>query len=371
MRIDQLNLTNFKNYNEISFDFSTKINVFVGDNGVGKTNVLDALYYLSFCKSYFNPIDSQNINHDENFFAIKGNYTNSNEGNDVILCSMKRNEKKKISLNKKDYERFSDHIGLFPLVIISPSDSQMIYNGSEERRRYFDSVISQFDRTYLEHLISYQKVLQQRNAMLKQFAAKDEFDTDSLDVWDEQLAHFALPIFNQRTEFLQQFIPLMQKYYSFVSNERETVSIEYNSQVNQGNFLDKIKSARRKDLAFGHTTLGIHRDEIKFLLSDFSLRKFGSQGQQKSFLVALKLAQFDYTYTKKGFKPMLLLDDIFDKLDHSRVEQLLKLVSRNEFGQIFITDTDSERMHRIFEDMEVETSIFEIIGGKISTIKST
>ena len=365
MRINKLHLADFKNYQDIEFDFSERINIFTGDNGAGKTNILDALYYLSFCKSYFNPIDSQNIRHDQAFFAIKGIYTNQSDGIDSILCSMKRNEKKRISLNKKDYERFADHIGTFPLVIISPSDSQMIYDGSDERRRYMDSVISQFDRNYLENLMNYNKVLQQRNAALKQMSNKANFDTVSLDIWDEQLNRYAIDIYRVRESFLKDFIPVMSEYYQFVSNEKESVNIEYKSQLSDSNFLEQLHLARRKDLAFGHTTVGIHRDDINFTIEHYPLKKYGSQGQQKSFLVALKLAQFDYTFKKKGFKPILLLDDIFDKLDIHRVEQLMKLVSRNEFGQIFITDTNRPRIENIFKDLDVETRIFEIENGTV------
>lgn len=368
MQINKLHLSNFKNYSEAEFEFSDRINIFTGENGAGKTNILDAIYYLSFCKSYFNPIDSQNIRHETDYFAIKGHFLNQSESEDIVLCSVKRNDKKKISLNKKEYERFADHIGNFPLVIISPSDSQMIYEGGDERRRYMDSVISQFDKNYLEQLIGYNKILQQRNAVLKQLADNRNQDMTILDVWDEQLVRYAAYIYKTRNEFLEEFIPVMREYYGFISNEKEKVSIEYKSQLTNKDFLQELKFNRKKDIAFGHTTIGIHRDDIQFVINYFPLRKYGSQGQQKSFLVALKLAQFEYTFKKKGFKPIVLLDDIFDKFDIHRVEQLMKLVSKNQFGQIFITDTNKERIDKIFEKIEVEVKTFLMVNGKIEQI---
>lgn len=365
MRIDKLYLSDFKNYHELEIDFSEKINIFTGPNGAGKTNILDALHYLSFCKSFFNPIDSQNIRHDKTFFAIKGYYSNQNNNQDMVLCSMKRNEKKKFSINKKEYDRFADHIGVYPLVIISPADTQMIYEGGEERRRYMDSVISQFDRNYLETLITYNKVLQQRNASLKQFSHNQTLDEDILSIWDEQLIKSGESIFQSRKTFLDNFIPVMSEYYRFVCEGKESVNIEYRSQLTDNNFKDLLLMNRRKDLAFGYSTVGIHRDDINFMIDHFPIKKFGSQGQQKSFLISLKLAQFDYTYKKKGYKPILLLDDIFDKLDNNRVQQLMKLVSRNEFGQIFITDTHRERIELVFNEIGVETKIFNIHNGEL------
>lgn len=365
MQLKKLQLINFKNYSDSVFDFSKRINIFVGNNGAGKTNILDAIYYLSFCKSYFNPIDSQNIKHGEDFFSIKGVYSGKEQSKDEILVAVKRNERKRVKLNTKEYSRLADHIGLFPLVIISPSDSNMIYGGSEDRRKYIDGVISQFDPHYLDTLLNYNKVLQHRNALLKALNLNPGMDKSSIEVWNEKMCFLGSRIYEKRKEFLSDFIPIISHYYKFISNEREEVGITYRSQLNESDCMEMLNENFRKDLIMKHTTTGIHRDDLVFTIDGFPLRKFGSQGQQKSFLIALKIAQFEYMKQKKGYKPLLLLDDIFDKLDFKRVEQLMKLVSRNEFGQIFVTDTNRERVEHIFKDIEVELSIFVIKEGTI------
>ena len=366
MQLNTLQLINFKNYSESKFEFSNRINIFVGDNGAGKTNVLDAIYYNSFCKSYFNPIDSQNIRHKEEFFSIKGIYTNGNESKDEILVALKRNERKRVKLNTKEYSRLADHIGLFPLVIISPSDSNMIYGGSEDRRKYIDGVISQFDKHYLDTLLNYNKVLHHRNALLKAISLNRSMDRSTIEIWDQKMCFLGSQIHEKRKDFLEEFIPIISHYYKFISNEHEEVGIEYRSQLNDSEFCSLLTDRLQKDLALRHSSAGIHRDDLVFTINKYPLRKYGSQGQQKSFLIALKIAQFEYTKNKKGFKPLLLLDDVFDKLDYKRVEQLMKLVSRNEFGQIFVTDTNKERVERIFKDIDVHINIFNIEEGAIN-----
>ena len=365
MQITKLSLNFFKNYTQENFLFSERVNIFTGNNGAGKTNALDAIYYLSFTKSYFNPLDSQNINNDSDYFQISGVYKNTLSSSDEVSCAIKRNEHKRFKLNKKEYSRMADHIGLFPLVIISPMDSTMIYGGSEERRRYIDGVISQFDKAYLDVLLDYNKVLQQRNAFLKYLAENRSADNSQLEIWDEKLAFLGEEIHIKRKLFLDEFIPIISNFYNFISEEKERVGIAFRSHLNEGKMIELLKENRQKDLALRHSSIGIHRDDLVFTINDFPLKKYGSQGQQKSFLIALKLAQFEYTKNKKGFKPLLLLDDIFDKLDIFRVEQLMKLVSRNEFGQIFITDTNKSRIERVFEGIKVQPKIFEIEYGKI------
>jgi DNA replication and repair protein RecF len=365
MQLIKLQLINFKNYTDSVFDFSKRINIFVGDNGAGKTNILDAIYYNSFCKSYFNPIDSQNIRHGEAFFSIKGVYKTEGESKDEILVAVKKNERKRVKLNAKEYSRLADHIGLFPLVMISPMDSNMIYGGSDERRKYIDGVISQFDHQYLDTLLNYNKVLQHRNALLKALNLNRGMDASTIEIWNDKMCFLGAQIHEKRQQFLQEFIPLIRRYYEFISDEREEVGINYRSQLNEGDCAALLQENFQKDLALKHTSSGVHRDDLVFTINGFPLRKYGSQGQQKSFLLALKIAQFEYMKDKKGFKPLLLLDDVFDKLDYKRVAQLMKLVSRNEFGQIFVTDTNKERVERIFKEIEVDLSIFEIKEGAI------
>ncbi len=369
MKLDQLLINQYKNNKESLLEFSQKVNIFVGDNGAGKTNILDAIYYLSFCKSPFNTLDNSNILHGESHFMIRGEYSNHEKGNDKVLISFSKEDRKKIKRNDKEYDRIADHIGEFPLVIISPMDSSLIIGGSDERRKYIDGVISQFDRQYLNTLLSYNKVIQQRNALLKGMVANRSNDFSYLEILDSQLAEYGNIIHTKRTDFLNDFIPIIKHYYKFISNEKEEASITYNSQLTDNDFEKLLNQNHKKDLMLRHTSIGIHRDDLIFKLDKYPIKKVGSQGQQKSFLLALKIAQFEYTLNKKGYKPMLLLDDIFDKLDYKRVKQLMKLVSRNEFGQIFITDTNKQRVIEIFNTIDVERKIFEVKEGVINTIQ--
>jgi len=366
MYLSKLTLFNFKNYSELQVAFNEKINCFVGYNGAGKTNLLDSIYYLSFCKSFFNPADTQNIRHTSDFFAIHGVFHKNHTINDTVSCIQKRNSRKQIKINQKEYERFSDHIGLFPVVMISPYDKDMINNGSEERRKYFDSVISQFDKHYLETLISYNKALLQRNTLLKRMAETRRYDDSELEIWDEQLVTLGEKIHEKRKVFLNEFISIFQYYFSVISENNESVALEYDSQLNTISFRELIRLSLKKDILFQYTTAGIHKDDMNFLIEGYPVKKFGSQGQQKSYVVAMKLAQFEFTKNKTGVKPILLLDDIFDKLDDRRVEQIIKLISDDCFGQVFITDTQRDRVEKIFITCRSEHEIFEIENATLN-----
>ena len=369
MYLNKLNLSNFKNYSSAELKLSQKINCFVGDNAAGKTNILDALYYLSFCKSYFNAVDSQNILHDTDFFSIHGVYHNQEETNDKVSCVQKRGAKKSFKINKKEYDRLADHIGKFPLVMISPYDRDLINDGSEARRKYIDSVISQFDKLYLDRLINYNKALQQRNTLLKHFAEQRYFDEVSLQIWDQKLISLGAELFENRKSFLLEFNPVFEEYYQFLSGGKEHVEIIYESQLNVDPLQILLAASVHRDRAVRYTTTGIHKDDLLFMINGYPVKKFGSQGQQKTFVIAVKLAQFEYTRRIKKFKPILLLDDIFDKLDENRVQQIIRLVSDDKFGQTFITDTQRDRIEKIFKDHDIDHTIFEVVNGTVSESK--
>lgn len=368
MYLQKLSITNFKNYGDATLLFSDKINCFIGDNGAGKTNLLDAIHYLSFCKSYFNLVDTQNIKHNESFFSIHGTYLKNGDSPDVVSCIQKTDQRKVFKINQKEYERLSDHIGLFPLVMVSPYDRDLINEGSDVRRRYLDGVISQFDKQYLDDLIRYNKALVQRNALLKQLPDNKPFNYNLVEIWDNQLTDYGHRIFEKRKSFLIDFTPVFQKYFSFISEGKETVSINYTSQLFSRSLDELLAVSVDKDRAAKFTTHGIHKDDLELQISGYPLKKFGSQGQQKSFVIAIKLAQFDYTRDIKGFKPVLLFDDIFDKLDDKRVHQVIRLVSENSFGQVFITDTQRSRIETLFRQVDIDHRIFEINEGKITLL---
>lgn len=364
MWLKNITLLNFKNYTDADLHFSETVNVFVGNNGAGKTNLLDAIHYLCLCKSYFNPIDSQQIKTNEELFLIQGDF-DRNQKNEKITCGVKRNQKKQFKRNKKDYDKLADHIGLFPLVMISPYDVNLIMEGSEERRKFMDNVISQTDAQYLDQLISYNRHLLNRNALLKQIAETRRYDPTLLEILDEQLILTGNKIFEKRKSFMAEFIPYFNKYYHYLTDGSEEVSLTYQSQLNDMAFDELLKKAVEKDRVLERTTTGIHKDELAFAIGEMPLKKFGSQGQQKSFLIALKLAQYAYLQQYKGFKPLLLLDDIFDKLDDNRVQKLMQMVSHHDFGQIFITDTGKERVQSVFNKIEVGVTLFEVNKGVI------
>jgi DNA replication and repair protein RecF len=362
MHLQELTLINFRNYAEAKLKFNNEVIVFAGPNGSGKTNLLDAVHYLSFCKSFLNPVDSQNIKGAEPFFVIQGTFEHEDRS-DSIYCGLKRNFKKQFKRNGKEYERLSEHIGLFPLVVISPADIGLIHDGSEERRRFIDSVISQYDKPYLDNLIKYTKLIQQRNASLRHGQASD----DLLDIWDEQLPVYAIPVFEARKLFFERIAPLIDSYYSYISADKERAEIRYESQLHDEDFHALLKRSREKDRIMHYSTSGIHKDDLGMLLNGMPLRKFASQGQQKSFLIALKLAQFDVIRDEKGLKPLLLLDDIFEKLDQQRITALMTLVNKHHFGQLFITDTHPERVAEILNSINCSFDQFLINQGSIIT----
>ena len=368
MFLKKLSLTNFKNYTEAAVEFSAKINCFIGNNGEGKTNLLDAIHYLSFCKSFFNSIDYQNIRHGTDFFAIHGTYSRNGDTPETISCIQKLNQKKIFKQNTKEYDRLSDHIGLYPLVMISPYDRDLINDGSEVRRRYIDSVMSQFDKVYLNELINYNKVLAQRNALLKYFGETQTFSQESLDIWNQKMVSLGITIFETRRKFIAEFMPVFSHYYELISYGREKVGITYESQLLQGDFYQLLQQAAEKDRYARYSTVGVHKDDLIFEIDGYPVKKYGSQGQQKSFVVAIKLAQFEYTRNLKGYNPLLLFDDIFDKLDDNRVEQLIKLVSADSFGQVFITDTQRYRIEKIVNRHEIDYRIFEIATGMVKEL---
>ncbi|HBS86335.1 MAG: DNA recombination protein RecF [Bacteroidetes bacterium GWF2_38_335] len=359
MHLSNLSLINFKNYAQLDLEFCPKINCFVGNNGVGKTNLLDAVYYLSFCKSYFNNVDVQSIRHDEGFFMIQGTFIRD-EKTEVIYCGIKKGQKKQFKRNKKDYTKLSDHIGLLPLVMVSPADINLIEEGSEERRKFIDGVISQFDKEYLETLIQYKKVLIQRNTLLKDFAVKKYFDRDSIDIWTDQLIRFGTLIHEKRKLFVEKFIPIFQKYYEFISGGKELVNLIYESQLHNSDFSALMNGSIEKDRVLQYTTVGAHKDDLHLNLGEYPIKRVGSQGQKKTYLLALKMAQFEFIRDIVAINPILLLDDIFDKLDKNRVKQIINMVGEKSFGQIFISDTDIVRTAEILKELDTEFRIFDI-----------
>ena len=361
MHLKSLSLANYKNIIQSDIDFVPKINCILGNNGEGKTNVLDAIYYLSFCKSYTNSIDSQNINHDEEYFVISGEYERK-ETTEKIFCGLQRKRSKQFKRNKKKYPKLSQHIGLLPLVMLSPVDSKLLLDGSDERRKYLDGVISQFDTQYLGTLISYNKILAQRNSYLKQGYSRF-FDDELVSVWDVQLNTLGTEIFNKREAFIKELIPVFQKYYSFISGDREEVMLDYKSDMFEGEYMYQLRDSRQRDLALGYTTKGIHKDDLKFMLGEYPIKRMGSQGQQKTYLIALKFAQYDFISKRSGVTPILLLDDIFDKLDSVRVEKIVEMVSGDDFGQIFITDTNREHLYEILEKIGKAYRVFFVDNG--------
>ena len=359
MTLENLSLLNYKNFETVSFQFDSKINCLVGNNGVGKTNVLDAIYHLSFGKSYFNPLTIQNIKHGEAFFVVEGNYTKKNREEKIII-SAKRGQKKVIKRNGKLYAKFSEHIGFLPLVIISPSDRNLIIEGSETRRKFMDGVISQGDYNYLQTLLNYNKVLTQRNSLLKYFAINNTHNQETLDIYNLQLHDLGTTIFEKRKEFLEEFMPIFLKRYQSISNSKESVKLSYKSQLNENELLVLLEKNAEKDKIAQYSNYGIHKDDLNFEIEEYPIKKFGSQGQQKSYLIALKLAQFDFIKAQNKVNPILLMDDIFDKLDEQRVAQIISLVKNEDFGQLFISDTHADRTENVIKKIHQSYKMFKL-----------
>lgn len=363
MFLKSLQLVNFKNYASAEYAFEPGVNCLVGENGAGKTNVLDAIYYLSHCKSYFNPIDSQNIKHEEPFFVIQGEF-DTGEHTDTVYCGVKRGQKKMFKRQNKEYAKLSEHIGRYPVVIISPYDKDLVYEGSDVRRKFIDSIISQFNAVYLEKLIHYNKALAQRNSLLKYFWENRTFDAASLEVWNQQLIDSGAYIYEARKDFLDAFVPVFQRLHERVSGGKERVGLTYQSQLHEKSmaqlFADQLSVDRQRQ----YSTAGIHKDDLVFEIGTHPLKKFGSQGQQKTYLIALRLAQFEFIAQQKKIKPILLLDDVFDKIDDHRVRHLMELVSENSFGQIFVTDTDVKRVPDIFASIDAPGKMFNLSNGE-------
>ena len=367
MILKRISILNYKNLEQVELDFSPKMNCIIGQNGMGKTNLLDAVYYLSFCKSATNPVDSQNMMHHQDFFVIQGFYATDLGDMEEIYCGMKRRQKKQFKRNKKEYSRLSDHIGFIPLVMVSPSDTELISGGSEERRRFMDVVISQYDKEYLEALIRYNKALQQRNTLLK---SEPEPDDELMSVWEEMMAATGEVVYRKRCEFINEFIPIFQTFYSHISQDKEQVNLTYQSHASQGALLQQLREHRPKDRIMGYSLKGVHKDDLVMQIGEYPIKREGSQGQNMTYLIALKLAQFDFLRrTGSNTTPLLLLDDIFDKLDASRVEQIVKLVAGDKFGQIFITDTNREHLDKIMKKIEGEYKVFSVENGMIQERK--
>lgn len=365
MHLQEISLVNFKNYADGHFTFSPGVNCLVGDNGSGKTTVLDAIHYLGSCKSYFNPIDSQNIRHQEDFFVVEGHFQGTTD-TDKVVCGVKRGQKKSFRRNGKEYERLADHIGRYPVVVITPNDADLIRDGSEVRRKLIDSIISQYNRRYLDDVIQYNKALSQRNNLLKHFFAERRFDEASLEIWDIQLVDRGTRIAADRIEFMGRFGRLFAEFYTAISGGRETCSVELQTDLAENSMQELLLNARSKDRQLQRTTRGIHKDDLALLIDGHPVKKYGSQGQQKSLLIALKLAQFAFVHEACGKKPLLLLDDIFDKIDDKRVGYLMELVTAGRFGQIFITDTHARRVPELFDAAQTDLKVFEI-NPKISS----
>ncbi|MCD7962254.1 MAG: DNA replication and repair protein RecF [Rikenellaceae bacterium] len=365
MNIAKLNIINFKNIKQAELNFTKKLNCLIGNNGAGKTNVIDALYYLSMCKSAFGLTDGQSVNHEEDFFLLDGQY--GIDGRiENILCSFKKGSGKVFKRNNKEYEKLSDHIGIVPVVLISPSDTSLINDSGDERRRFMNSLLSQYDRIYIETLIKYNHILAERNKLLKKNGSSDFHEI--LDVLDMQLASFGTVIHRKRSELVDKITPVIKKYYSLLSGQKEDIDLSYKSELNDRDLYEILQNNRNKDIHMEHTTSGIHRDDIKFKISGYPIKKYGSQGQQKTFLISLKLSQFEIIAGKNGYLPILLLDDIFDKLDLERVEKLIKMVFSDDFGQIFLTDSNKVRLENLLNSFDDNYMLYTVDNGTINVM---
>ncbi|MBL7864267.1 MAG: DNA replication and repair protein RecF [Cyclobacteriaceae bacterium] len=366
MRLSKLHLLNFKNYREADVEFHGLIHCFLGSNGSGKTNLLEAIHYLSLTRGASGNTDTENIRLGSDLFLVRGVFEHG-EKNREVSCSFGEERKKKMSEAGKDYSRFSEHIGKYPLVMVAPADIELVWDGGEVRRKFVDTVLSQLDKQYMEKLMTYQSHLRQRNGLLKMFADRRAIDHELLATYDERMADAADYIYKKRGDFTARLTPMLQQHYGFLVMQSEEVpGISYESTLTGIDFRKELLKRLDRDILLGRTTVGIHRDDFKFSLSDHDLKSFGSQGQQKSFLIALKLAEFDCLSEKNGFKPMLLLDDIFDKLDDKRIVQLMKLVTGGMFGQIFMTDARPGRSLDALAAGGIVAQRFLVEGGNLS-----
>lgn len=359
----RLNVLHFRNHREVEADLGPEVNCFVGPNGVGKTNLLDAVHYLSLGKSYFDPVDVHNILHGEDLFMVQGQMRTI-AGEDAVLCSVRVGQRKVLSRNRKEYDRLADHVGRYPVVMITPYDGQLVLDGAEVRRRFLDGLIAQFDRGYLDALIRYNRALTQRNTVLKQFALSGQGTLEDLEPWDEQLIGHGTTVHEVRQAFMREMVPLLEQHYHGISAGPERVALHYRSALQERSLRELLRSAWDRDRAAQHTTQGIHKDDLVFTLNGQPLKRHGSQGQQKTFLIALKLAQFDLTQQRTGVRPILLLDDIFDKIDPQRMRHLLKLLKDQRFGQVLITDTDARRLHAALDGLDLDVRFFHLDHGK-------
>ena len=357
MYLKNLQLTNFKSYESADFDLDPNVNGIVGPNGSGKTNLLDAIYYLSYCKSYFSAQDIFSVRFDTDFFAIHGEFFSYETQNSTAVSCTYKNGHKSMRANKKEYPRLSAHIGLFPVVMVSPYDSDIINEGSEVRRKFFDMIISQFDKEYLQQIITYRKLLQQRNAVLRQFAESAHFEPELLQIIDDQMMPLGTCIFGKRRDFIADMQSIFQNHYSRLAGDREQVEVVYQSGLLDTSYPDGLRDNAANDARSGFSNFGVHKDDFALLINGQPVKRFGSQGQQKSFSLALRLAQFDYSYQRKQVKPILLLDDIFDKLDKTRISALLQMVGQDHFGQVFLTDTDETRVSQILTERGIPHKI--------------
>lgn len=357
--LKKISIINYKNILDKEYELDPKINCFVGDNGVGKTNILDAVYHLSMGKSYFNVKNDQLINRGKDYMLVDGVFELNNK-NESIVFSLKIGEKKVLKRNGKPYKKFSNHIGLIPVVLISPYDNDLINEGSSERRKFIDSIISQNDKEYLINLIAYTRVIQNRNRLLKQYNRSVDFDLDTIKVYDDQIYKLSEPIFKARDKFIKEFTPLVLEKYKHISDDKEKISIEYKSDLINNHIENLIKDSFQKDVILQYTSVGLHKDDFVFNIDENRIKRFGSQGQQKSFLIALKLAQFDYLKNETGNSPILLMDDVFDKLDLMRVKRIVEIVNSTNFGQLFLSDTDKERIEKVLSSLNLSSKIFEV-----------
>ncbi len=370
MRLERLNIVNYRNIEAADMTMSPGVNCFVGANGAGKTNILDSIYCLSFCKSLNSLSDSLNIRHDEPFFVITGLYE-AQSGREEIYCGFKRGQKKQFKRNKKEYQRLADHIGLLPLVVISPADESLISETPEVRRRYADSVISQCDKAYMDSLMAYNRLLAQRNALLKTMADTERPDFSLIDVIDQQLARHGTSISMKRRAFVDQIKPLATRYYNQIADGNEEVDMEYVTCLDRYDLYRGLMETRQRDIVLGYTSRGVHKDDINISMGGYQIKRVGSQGQRKSFVIALKLAQYNYLAIQKGVSPILLLDDVFDKLDSKRGDKLIEMMASEEFGQTFITDTDMDRLHGVLRKVGKEYKIFNIETGRATEAEAS